>query len=336
MNIVNKTIKILFSGVLMLAYGNLASGQSLLPSLGGDRSGTAGFQFTKIVVDARSASMGSSNMADANDGSSLYWNPALAAQMENSELLAGHTAYFADISMEYLSLVYRTGEFAFGGSVQFLNSGDIKETTETSPLGTGRTFRTTHLSVGLTASQRLTELFSYGLTIRYLDERIEEVDVQTAAIDFGFFYRVGETGLKFGVGINNFGFDASPSGSTTRITPDSVITERDFEDVELPTRFNLAAAYDGLTFDEHSLVFTAQITNPSDNAERFGVGAEYAFMKQFFLRTGYEFGRDERTIPTLGAGINVPFQGNGVSADYSFTNLDRLGSVHRIVLRISI
>ena len=40
-------------------------------SFGKDRSGTEGFQFTKITVDARSAAMGNSNMADALDGSSL-------------------------------------------------------------------------------------------------------------------------------------------------------------------------------------------------------------------------------------------------------------------------
>ncbi|MFN1834818.1 PorV/PorQ family protein [Balneola sp. MJW-20] len=324
------------SAALVLVLSVSATAQSILPNFGGDRSGTSGFQFAKIIVDARSASMGSSNMADAFDASSLYWNPALASRMESSEFMAGHTVYFADINMEYLSYVQRKGKFAFGASVQYLNSGDIKETTEFQPFGTGRTFRTIHMNVGLTASHAITELFSYGITVRYLMERIEEVEIKTGAIDFGFFYTVGETGLRFAVGINNFGLDTSPSGTTIRETTQGNEEVSDFADVSLPTRFNIAAAYDAFENEQNKLVITGQITNPSDNSERVGLGVEYGFMKQFFLRSGYEFGREERIIPSFGAGIKVPFAGRSFSADYGYTQFDRLGTVHRVALRVAL
>lgn len=310
--------------------------QSLIPGFGEARSGTSGFQFTKIGADARSAGMGFSNMAVANDASSFYWNPALAAEAPRSEFMLSHTRYFADISMEYASYLHRTGSLAIGGSVQYLNSGDMNETTEFMPLGTGRTFRTVHLSAGLTLSQKLTDLFSYGLTVRYLMERIEEVELQTPAFDLGFFYRVGDTGLKFSVALNNFGFDASPSGETVRTTLSGEVVEDMFEDVSLPTRFIIATAYDLLDTDTFTAVLTGQITNPSDNAEQFSMGAEVGYMQQFFLRTGYQFGYEEIRFPSFGAGVKLPVMRQRVAADYSFSPYDRLGNLHRIGLRIQL
>lgn len=334
----SNTFLSLFVICVMQIFASSAYAQ-LLPRLGSARAATQGFQFTKVVVDARSAAMGSSSVADAMDASSLYWNPALASRLSQNEIMFGHTGYFAGISMEYVSLVYKVKDFSFGGSLQFLDSGEIRETDEFNPFGTGRTFRTNHYSFGLTASHSITELFSYGLTIRYLSEQIEQVDINTPAIDFGFFYAVGETGLRFSVGMNNFWFAAEPSGSTTRQTIGSGNEERredDFDDVDIPNRFILAAAYDAIKTDVHGLIVTGQITNPSDNAEQFSIGAEYGYTGQFFLRAGYQFGVDEVEYPSFGAGIKVPFRGKTFNFDYAYNAFERLGDVNRLSIRLSL
>lgn len=309
--------------------------QSLIPSFGSARSGTSGFQFTKISIDPRSSGMGLSNVADAKDASSLYWNPALASQAENSELMLGHTEYFVDITMEYAAYIHKYKDFTFGGAVQFLNSGEMNETTEFAQNGTGRTFRTVHMAAGLTASHKITDLFSYGLTVKYLTERIEEITINSAAIDFGFFYLVGETGLRFSVGLNNFGFDGVSTGETIRPSLQGDIVEDDFEDTPLPTRFIIATAYDIYESETISAVLTGQISNPSDNAEQFSLGAEVDYMKQFFLRTGYQFGFREIEIPSFGAGVKVPITSINLHADYSFSPFERLGTIHRIGLRFT-
>ena len=317
--------------VLVLALASFVEVKAQT-SYGTDRAGTQSFQFTKISVDARSAAMGNSNMADAIDGSSLYWNPALASKIGNSYATLSHTDYLVDTGLEYFSYIHKLGDFAIGGSVQYFNSGDINETTEAQPFGTGRVFRTNHLAVGITGSHKITDLFSYGITLKYLSVGIEEITYNTGAIDFGFSYLVGETGLRFAVGINNFGLDASPNGETVRSTPDGDITETPDTDISLPTRFTIGAAYTAIDSENNGLILTAQITNPSDNAEQFSIGAEYAFMKQFFFRGGYEFGIEERVLPSLGTGVKVPFANRKIAIDYGFTNYDRLGSIHRITL----
>ena len=316
-----------------------AHAQSLLPSLGGDRAGLSGFQFTKIDVDPRSAAMGSSAMADATGPASLYWNPALAALSPRSELMTGYTTYVVDIPMNYVAGYARLGEFALGASLQYLSSGEMDVTTEFAPSGTGQTFRTSHYSVGLTASQRLTESFAYGLTLRYLHESFFGVTYPTFGLDFGFHYAIPATGLRFGVGISNFGLDAAAEGTLSRPDIDGAgdeILEDDLQSLLLPTRFSIAAAYDVLRTGPHSLLLTTQITNPSDNAERFGFGLEYGFMEQFFVRTGYQSGHEEGRLPSAGAGVRVSVGPRALHVDYAYSAFERLGSIHRLALRLVI
>ncbi len=318
-------------GVVLLSQNVLAQ-----TNYGDDRAGTEGFQFAKISIDARSAAMGNSNMADAIDGSSLYWNPANASVLKSSNVMISHTQYVADINLEYFSYIHKIGRFAIGGGVQYLNSGEINETTEFEPLGTGRTFSTHHVSAGLTGSHQITDLFSYGITLRYLSEKYIDVYYQTGAIDFGFLYFVGDTGLRFGVSLNNFGLEAAPSGTVEYETLEGPKEMDPESNLSLPTRFNIAAAYNVIETADHELLVTAQITNPSDNSEQVNIGAEYGFMGQFFVRSGYEFGIEERAWPSFGAGVKVPFVDKTLKADYGYTVFERLGGIHRIGLSVAL
>lgn len=328
--------------ILFLLVSTQAFAQ-ILPRLGQSRSGTSGFQFLKINVDPRTAAMGNSGIATITDGAAAYWNPALAVQSDQSEFFASYTSYFVDIDMSFITYMHRFGAFSVGGALQFLDSGDIDETTEFQPLGTGRTFSTTHMALSLIGSQKITDFFSYGITLKYLDERIEEVQFQTGAIDFGFFYKVGDTGLRFAVGINNFGFDANGSGTTRRTAlpsaenPDGIIEETKFEELETPTVFSLGAAYDAYSNESIRVNVNAQITNPSDNAERVSIGSELTVFERFFLRGGFQFGVDESDLPSFGAGVKSTIMGGKtLGADYSFSTFDRLGTVHRIAIKIGI
>lgn len=325
--------------LLFIALAGLtqtAVAQSLLPALGSSRSGTSGFQYLKISVDPRSAALGNSSVADALDGSSLYWNPALSAQMPRSQVFLSHTQYFADIAMLYTAYVHRFGSRAVGVSLQYLDSGEILETTEFDPFGTDRTFRTLHMAVGVSYAQQLTTLFSYGVTAKLATERIVSVNYTAPLVDMGFFYKVGDTGLRFAVGVSNFGFDATPSGEVEYPTLNGVATEDEFERVSPPTTFTLGAAYDILKGDMYNVLLTGQLTNPSDNSERLSFGTEFRFMNQFFVRTGYELGVDEASLPTFGAGVKVPLIGRELSMNYGFTTRDRLGSLHRVSLLIGL
>ncbi|HBQ59637.1 MAG TPA: hypothetical protein DD671_08440, partial [Balneolaceae bacterium] len=71
-NILRVLTKAFFIGALLvMSQPEVTNAQGVFPSLGGSRSGTSGFQFLKINVDARSSALGGSNVADAMDGSAL-------------------------------------------------------------------------------------------------------------------------------------------------------------------------------------------------------------------------------------------------------------------------
>lgn len=327
----------------LLIAAALPARAQVLPSFGDDRAGTAGFKFLNIAPDARGAALGETVAATGADAASLFWNPALAAQAApaRGDLVVGgaHTQYHADIALNYLGAIYHWRGFAFGLSLYALDAGEMEVTTETQPFGTGETFGFVDVAAGLTVSQALTDLFSYGVTAKYVRESTYDLVTQTALVDLGVFYRVGDTGAKLGVAIRNFGLgNASPSGEVGVLDPDGgTTTLEDFEQITPPTTFLLGVAYDLLRdSDQHALTLAGQLTNPNDNAERFNLAAEYTWSDLLVLRAGYQFGADEMTVPSLGFGLFVPGLGPRLRLDYGFSRRDVLGSVHRFGLDLTL
>ncbi|ARA92060.1 hypothetical protein AWN76_002005 [Rhodothermaceae bacterium RA] len=79
-----------------------------------------------------------------------------------------------------------------------------------------------------------------------------------------------------------------------------------------------------------------QLTNPNDNAESYNLGAEYTWNDLLILRTGYRFGVEEVTTPSLGLGLIVPGLGPDLRFDYGFNRMERLGTLHRVGLHLSL
>jgi hypothetical protein len=312
----------------------------LIPSFGRDRAGTSGYQFLKIPVDARSAAMGQTVASNAFDVSALFWNPALAAQIGRGTTAGvGFTKYHADVDLGYVGVIQDLGSFTFGFAFQTMQSGEMNVTTEFQPFGTGETFQVVDWAAGLTVAQELTDLFSYGLTARFVQEKIAEISAQTLLMDAGIFYRVGQTGAQMAVVIRNFGFDSSVSGEIDRIVLDQTepLLVDDFESFTPPTTFFLGLSYNAFQSDAaQDLTLSAQLSNPNDNAESFNLGLEYVWHRLFALRSGYQFGVEETNIPSFGLGLMLQDVGPDARFDYGFTSFERLGSVHRISLEVGI
>lgn len=326
---------------LGLAAGLAPARAQVLPSFGEERRGTSGFQFLKIPADPRSAALAETVGAHATDATALVWNPALAARGGRTEAAAAHTRYHAGITMTYAGAYSRfertpLGEVTLGLSLHALDSGQMAVTDEFNPDGTGQTFGLTDVAVGVTLAQALTDLFSYGVTAKYVRESTVGVSTAAALVDLGVAYRVGETGVQIGVAIRNFGVaDATPAGSLDRRTLGGTVTETEFAALRPPTAFLLAASYrPAFATALHDVQFAAQLSNPNDNAERLGGAVEYTWNGLLTLRGGYQFGVDEASAPAFGAGLRVPGVGPDVRLDYGFNRLDRLGSVHRIGLAV--
>ncbi|HYE58333.1 MAG TPA: PorV/PorQ family protein [Rhodothermales bacterium] len=325
------------TALLLLALAVPTARAQVLPAFGTDRAGTVGFQFLKLPSDARAIGMGSSGVTTADDASALYWNPALAAQARGAHVAAGRVAYYDGplFTTNFVGATTPLGSFTLGLSLQTLDSGPMDVTTEFDPDGTGETFRFVDVAVGATVSQALTDLFSYGVTARYVRESTAGLATQSAAADVGIFYRIGTTGARMGVAIKNFGLDASPQGTLIAEDPTAeggTRTETAFESITMPTTFLLGLSYDAWQRDNHAVVVSAQLARPNDNAESLGLSLEYTFRDVLTLRGGTRFGAGDYA-GSAGGSLNVPLMGRRASVDYGFARYGTLGNVHALGLR---
>ena len=82
---------------LLFTLPSLIFSQNLFPLLGGQRAGTAAATFLKIDVGAEAAAMSGAAVALASDATTLYWNPAAAAQVTGNFLTISHIEWPVNI-----------------------------------------------------------------------------------------------------------------------------------------------------------------------------------------------------------------------------------------------
>ncbi len=310
----------------------------LLPTLGGQRAGISTVQFLKVGVGARATAMGESFVAVANDASALYWNPAGLAQYSENDIIFSHTEWLVDIKHEFLGAVYHvTGNDAVGVSITSLHMDDMAVTSETHPLGTGEHFKFGDIAVGISYSRKMTEQFSFGGTIKYVEETLASLKMRGVMVDLGTYYWTGLGTTRFSVVVNNFGGQLTPSGEVALYGGGSVT---EFQSFSPPTLFKVGFAFEPLMTDEHRLTTSVQLNHPNDNSENVGLGAEYAWTNHslnttLLVRAGYKINVDEQDF-SVGVGVSVPVSFSVINFDYAYVNFNRLGATHRISLDVRI
>ncbi|MBP9095273.1 MAG: PorV/PorQ family protein [Ignavibacteria bacterium] len=322
-------MKVFYTLVFLLIFSTSYS--QLLPNLGGQRTGTASLQFLKIGNGARSAGMGESFVAVSDDISSLYYNPAGLVLFKENGFTASHTQWFVDTRLEYAGGVYHFGgNNAVGLSVTSLRTDDMQVTTELQPGGTGSYFRFSDLAIGLSFARQMTEQFSFGATVKYVEEQLGEVKMKSVLGDLGTYYRTGLGSSRFSVVISNFGGQVSPSGNVKLIGDREQST---FQAFPPPTIFKIGFALEPIQDAKNRLTASVQLNSPNDNAEYLNFGAEYAFKEYLFLRGGYKINVDAENF-SAGAGLRLPLTFAMLNLDYALSNYKELGFAQRLSLNV--
>ena len=113
-----------------------------------DRLGTTSGTQLLIPIGARSIALGGAPMGNIGGAEAIFWNPAGTPLTRKSEVLFNYMSYIADIDVNYLALVFNGGNIGtFGLHIKSLSFGDIVETTEDMPDGTGNTYSPTFIVV---------------------------------------------------------------------------------------------------------------------------------------------------------------------------------------------
>lgn len=322
--------KILILIFVILVFTGSIYGQ-LFPNLGGQRTGTASLTFLKIGNGARATGMGETFVAVSDDISSLQWNPAGLVSFKENGITANYTHWFVDTKLAYFGGVYHFGgNNAVGLSVTSLQTEDMKVTTEFQPTGTGDYFRFSDIAIGLSFARQMTEQFSFGATVKYVEETLGELKMRGVLGDLATFYRTGLGTSRFAIMISNFGGQLNPTGEVNLI---GGRTANSFQKFPPPTSFQLGFAIEPWMNRTNRLTTAIQLNSPSDNAENVNIGVEYAYREFLFFRGGYKFNVDAENF-SAGIGLKFPISFANTSLDYSLTNYKELGLAQRFSLNI--
>jgi len=317
-NVTNRIIKI-----LLILWAGQAGAQGLLPRLGEQRAGTASMTFLKIGVGARASALGGAYVAMANDASATYWNPAGLVQSGRNELLISHLDWLVDVDYEYLGYVHQvTRNLALGGFVGYLHLADMPVTTEYHPYGNGEYFSYSDMVAGVSGSLKMTDRFSFGITVKYVREELAELRMGGVLLDLGTYYWTGYKTLRIAAAMRNFGNDIRPGGTYMRRESGSE-TETAWQAYSPPTLFTLGAAMDLLTRGSHLVTGSLQMNHPMDDQENLLLGCEYRYRTLFFLRGGYRANMDENPW-TFGAGAMFILKGARLKIDYAYADFEHL------------
>jgi hypothetical protein len=326
-----------------------------LPALsfagGFSKVGTAVAQFLKIGVGARAVGMGETFAAVANDVSTLYWNPAGITNLKTVSVGVSHSQWFADISHEYFALVVPLSTSdVIGVSAIALNTGEQEVTTVEQPDGTGIYYDVSDVAIGLTYSRALTDRFSVGLTVKYIQQTLYNETANTVAVDIGTYLRTGFHNLVVAMCISNFGGSMQLEGNdlialidinggiSGEYNPDARLKT---ESWPLPLNFRVGIAMDFVggedpivSSEQHRFTVAIDGNHPNDNNERVNFGGEYGWDETVFARIGYKMNYDVEDW-TFGVGFKFNISNQQVGFDYALVDYNDLGKVSRFSLELN-
>lgn len=319
---------------------NVAYGQS--------KTGTTIGQFLLIEPSARVAGMGNAGVTAHEEILSAYFNPGAIGLQRGYGVQISHSEWLAGINYNYAAAGLQAGEI---GSLFIhltsLNSGDIDVRTVEQPLGTGERYSVSNIALGLGFGRQISDRFSVGAQISYVQETIWHSSLTSVAFSMGTVYMLSGNGLRLGASVSNFGPPAKYSGRDIRIRYDedpsrygdnsSLPAELFTESFALPILFRVGVAWPLQFSEKNRLLLAADAFHPNDNTESMSLGAEWQLLNTLALRGGYQnlFLKDSEVGLTLGAGLNFGFEELAIRVDYAWADHGRLENAQRFSLGVT-
>lgn len=304
------------------------------------KTGTTAAQVLKFNVGPRAIGMGGAFTAVSDDITSIYWNPGGTANILDNEAFFNHTSLYADVRHDFAAIAsHLSGIGTIGAFVSVLSMDEMIVRTEEMPEGTGEFFNAGAIVLGINFSRFLTESFSIGGNIKYINESIWHMDATGFGIDIGTMYKLPVLNeLRIAASISNFGTKMQLSGrDVTKVIPagsggqNFVNTNLELDHFDLPLLFRFGLSADLITDGTSKLTTSVDAIHPNDHTEYINAGAEYSWNEILYLRAGYNslFEQDTEKGLTLGFGLHYRIiEMVRVKLDYAYQDFGRLKDVH--------
>ncbi|RMF07411.1 MAG: hypothetical protein D6762_07570 [Candidatus Neomarinimicrobiota bacterium] len=292
--------------------------------------GTTAATFLEIGVGARAGGLGEAFVSVANDVTALYWNPAGMSELTHPQATFYHSPWLVDIRYDFAGTVI---PLPSNGTVGLFYTGvtmdDEPVRTVFYPEGTGEYFQAGNVAFGLAYSRRLTDRFSFGVTVKEIQEQIWHMHSRSTAIDIGTLFRTRNRGWRLGMSISNFGDKLKLEGRDTQQkvdideqkagNNDRIDAHLDTWAWQLPLLMRVGLSKDWRLGSTQHLTLAVDAVHPNDNREYVNLGVEYGWGDFLFLRLGQNnlFLPDRERGWTYGIGLRTHFHGKAnLSLDY--------------------
>lgn len=286
------------------------------------KTATAGFVFLEVPLNARTTGLGESGITLSDlKSEGIFVNPAICGFTDRIHSAGfSYVSYFADIKQYAASYSFNSSSGVFSLGALMFDYGEMAKTQKV----TGQrvyeilgTFNSRSIAAVLSYSKMLTDRFSFGVSLKYVNEKIDIYSAENVLLDGGFLYYTGLGSLRIGGVIQNFGTDAKFIN----------------DPFKMPSILKLGVAGEilGSYTSDYRITALVEAIHPNDGPEKLNSGIEFGWRNILMIRGGYKFFYDEETY-SFGLGINaepvVPF-----SIDFSISNYGRLGNILRLTLQ---
>lgn len=314
-----------------------------------DRAGTQAAEYLIMPLSARTASLGSAvtgGLSDLSGIEALQTNPAALMANPGTNAQFSRMEYVADIGVNYLGVAQRFGNNNIGLTVAFWDFGDIPETTEALP-ESDLTYNATNVVIGLSLARQFTDRIAAGFTVKGINESIADMNATGVAFDAGMTYVVGESGLRFGVALRNFGTAMSFGGSGLAVDagtgagPDvQVPAEIQPLEAELPSMLSFGASYTREMAEGITLTGVADFRSLAYDQDLYSAGLEAGYRGLFFVRGGFQLGADMDASFwqgwNAGAGLNLALSGVSLKLDYAYRGTQYFSGVNLFTVGLTL
>jgi len=277
-----------------------------IPAFGA--AGTSGGLILDTPVGARAIAMGEAYTAQADDASSLYWNPAGLALLNQSQASFIYNQSFQSMSYQNGSVATPLENGGIGGSLSYLSFGQINGfDTSRNPTGDVNAYS----GVATLGGGLLLGPFSLGLNVKPVRAQLADVSATGVAGDAGGIWTLqreiyGGT-LRFGATVRNWG------------TGLKFIDQND----PFPLQWRLGAA--AVQMMDKKLNVSVDVGQERDVKAAGYFGVEYWIIPMIALRAGYTGTDQQGNGARAGLGLKI----GDFSFDYAYSAYGDLGMSHR-------
>jgi hypothetical protein len=262
-----------------------------------------GLSFLRIGLSAREQALGNTGSSSATDAAANYYNPAMLTNAAESSLLLSQNIWVFDTYASYVAANFKRETGAWGVSLSWLTTQDIAFRTRPTADPDGL-FNSQNAAFGLSYSRPFGKQLSLAATWKFLYEKLFVDDATGNAFDISAAFKPVSSPLILSLLVQNM-------GSMSALVREST---------KLPTLIRGGASYPFFAAANGSrFLLESNVIKVFSGALNVSVGGEYQFQNFLWLRGGYIFGNESRTL-SGGLGLRygafrfdyafVPFQNN--------------------------